>query len=305
MSSNFTNEDIVLVCPNDDDTNLVDQFAIAIGVLTLIGSIVTYFVQQNQERKDAKELAIKEEQELDRAQALERVRKQLSVLIGPMQRAYKTQGVIMAHYVMTSGHGFDHVPAVLKARGQAFWTSPFRDEFLQRFIEDPHSKEAVLYRNVVTRRLKPVYTRIRELILAHMADLADMPTQEEWLERWDEEDVKSPYNGSLNINVIFDSYTAQTYEFDDIIQSWQEGDFSRMQPTLRHPYAVSNDLIDLLYDNAKAKEAKYNKHVSVHKNEKQEALNKWLKSWLQANNLEEDENDQEQDTMSSKMRTHV
>ncbi len=272
MSSEInSNENLVLVCPNDDEeTSLEAYFAISIAMLTLIGSLITYFIQRNQERQDALEAAEKEEKELDRSQALERVRTQLSVLIGPMHRAWKTQGTIISHYILTSGHGFGRVPRILKARGQAFWVTPFDEAFLEPFKENPYSKEAILYRNFVTRRLKPVYTRIRELILNHMADLADMPPQEEWLQRWAEADVTSPYNGSININVIFDSYTAMSYEYDDIIQSWQEEDFSRMQPSMRHPFLLSNDLIDLLYDNAKAKEAKYNKHVTVHKNERQE-----------------------------------
>lgn len=293
MSFENTTESIVLVCENkDDDVELVDTFAIAIGVLTGVGSIITYFIQQNQERNDAIEAKIKEDAELDRVQALERVRKQISVLIGPMHRAWKTQGSILAHYTIESGHGFDHMPEILEKRGKDFWYKTFLDEFLQRFIDDPHSFDAELYRNFVSRRLKPVYTRVRELVLNHMADLADMPSQEEWLERWTEEEATSPYNGSLNINVIFDSYTAWTFEYDDIVESWTKGDFRRMQPSMKIAYFLCNDLIDLLYDNAKAKEAKYNKHVSVHKNDRQYGRidntdkskkdPKWVKDFLYA-----------------------
>ena len=269
MSSEASNENLVLVCP-DEETELVDQFAIAIAVLTLIGSIITYFIQRNCERHDAIEVKIKEDEDMDRAQALERVRTQLSVLIGPMHRAWKTHSTIMAHYSVESGHGIAHYKEILNKRGQAFWCKYFLDDFLQLFIEDPYSEGAVMYRNFVTRRLKPIYTRIRELHLNHMTDLADMPSQEEWLNRWAEEDVRSPYNGSLNINVIFDTYTAWTLEYDDIVASWAEEDFRRMQPSIRTAFVIVNDLIDLLHDNAKAKEAKYNKHVSVHQNTKQE-----------------------------------
>lgn len=293
MSFANTTESIVLVCENkEDEVELVDTFAIAIGVLTIIGSIITYFIQQNQERKDAIEAKIKEDAELDRVQALERARKQVSVLIGPMHRAWKTQASIMAHYTIESGHGYGHVPEMLKKRGKAFWNKMFLDEFLQRFIDDPHSFEAEMYRNFVSRRLKPVYTRVRELVLNHMADLADMPSQDEWLERWTEEEATSPYNGSLNINVIFDSYSAWTFEYDDIVESWKNGDFRRMQPTMRFAFFLCNDLIDLLYDNAKAKEAKYNKHVSLHKNDRQygnitnndksEKDVKWVKDFFHA-----------------------
>ena len=39
-----------------------------------------------------------------------------------------------------------------------------------------------------------------------------------------------------------------------------------MQPTTKVAWIIVNDVIDLLYDNAKEKEATYNKHVKVHKN---------------------------------------
>mmetsp|Transcript_7969 Transcript_7969/g.16578 ORF Transcript_7969/g.16578 Transcript_7969/m.16578 type:complete len:193 (-) Transcript_7969:287-865(-) len=105
-----------------------------------------------------------------------------------------------------------------------------------------------------------------------MSDLADMPPQEEWLERFTKEAVMSPHTGSLNINVIFDSYTAYTFEFDDIIDSWAQEDFRRMQPTTVVPWLICNNLVDLLFDNAKEKEARYNKHVTVHKNVIQQDL---------------------------------
>jgi hypothetical protein len=70
----------------------------------------------------------------------------------------------------------------------------------------------------------------------------------------------------MNINSIFDSYVAWSLEFDDIVESWAVGDFRRMQPTTKVAFLICNDLIDLLYDNAKEKEARYNHHVSKHKN---------------------------------------
>ncbi len=269
MSSEAFNENLVLVCP-DQEAELVDKFAVAVAILTLIGSLVTYFIQRHNERQDANEARIKENEDMDRNQALERVRTQISVLIGPMHRAFKTQMTTLAHYYIESGHGIAHYSEMLRKRGQALWYKTFFDDYLQQFIEDPHSDDAVLFRHFVTRRLKPIYTRVRELHLKHMADLADMPTQEEWLQRWTEEDVRSPYNGSININVIFDTYTAWTFEYDDIVESWAQEDFRRMQPSIRSSLFLCNDLIDLLYDNAKAKEAKYNNHVSIHKNTKQE-----------------------------------
>ena len=264
----MSNENVVVVCPNED-AELVDTFAIAIGVVTVIGSVIAYFLQQERERKDAIEAQIKEDQLLDRAQALERVRRQLSVLIGPMHRSFKILIATVAQYTIDSGHGFGHIPEILKQKGEAYWSKQFRDDFLEPFIDDPYSFEAVMYRNFVTRRYKPMYTRVRELVLCHMGDLADMPEQEKWLERWDEADVMSPYNGSINVNVIFDTFVVYTYEYDDIIESWAEEDFRRMQPSTRFTIAICNDLIDYLYDQAKDKEAKYNKHVTVHKNKVQ------------------------------------
>ena len=255
----------LVVCPQED-AELVDQFAIGIGVLTVLGSIIGVFIQRYRERQDAAEAKIKEDEDLDRAQALERVREQLSILVGPLHRLWKTQSIIGIRYRRQSGHGLgDYSEAILK-QGRSYWMTQLRDEFLQPFIDDPYSYDAVLYRNFVTKRCKTIYTRIRELILSHMSDLADMPPQEEWLERFTNEDVMSPHTGSLNINVIFDSYTAYTFEFDDIIDSWAQEDFRRMQPTTVVPWLICNNLVDLLFDNAKEKEARYNKHITVHKN---------------------------------------
>mmetsp|Transcript_11886 Transcript_11886/g.30157 ORF Transcript_11886/g.30157 Transcript_11886/m.30157 type:complete len:279 (-) Transcript_11886:100-936(-) len=264
------NNETLIICPayddNYDDSNLVDSFAIAIGVLTLIGSVVTYFVQKDQERKDGIEAKMKEDEDLDREQALSRVRNQLAIFVGPMHRLWKIQGTTIAQYTLESGHGFEHLMHSARTKGRAFWMTMMSEEFVLPFIDNPDSFEAVLYRNYCERRLKPTYTKIRDLIERQLTDLADMPTQEEWLNRYDEEDIMSPYNGSININVIFDSYAVWTLEFDDIMKSWAEGDFRRMQPTTKVPFLVCNDLIDLLYENAKIKESKYNKHVSVHKN---------------------------------------
>lgn len=78
-----------------------------------------------------------------------------------------------------------------------------KDGFLQHFIEDPHTYDAQIYRNYNTRRLKPLlWMRIRELILTHMSELADMPSQDEWLKRYKKKDVMSPHTHSVNINVI-------------------------------------------------------------------------------------------------------
>jgi len=255
----------LIVCP-DEESKIVETFAIVTGAMTLIGSIIAYFAQGYQERNDAIEAKEKEEDDLDRSQALERVRNQLSTLIGPMHRLWKVQTTISMVYRNESGHGFSDYPHAVENRGQSFWMTMFDDEFLNDFIEDPQSIKANLYRNFVRRRLRPIYTRIRELVLSHMSDLADMPPQEEWLQRYNEEDVKSPHTKSVNINVIFDSYVAFTFEFDDVIEGWEDGCFRRMQPRTRYPMLICNDLIDLLYDRCKEKEAKYNKHVTVHKN---------------------------------------
>ena len=94
------NNETLIICPayggDDDDNNLVDSFAIAIGTLTLIGSVVTYFVQKDQERKDGIEAKIKEDEDLDREQALSRVRNQLAMFVGPMHRLWKIQGTTIA-----------------------------------------------------------------------------------------------------------------------------------------------------------------------------------------------------------------
>jgi len=261
-----------IVCPNGNDgIEWIDRVGIAIAILGVLGGIVTFLWQQHLDRLAATEAKIKEDEDLDRQQALERVRQQMSVYVGPLQRLWKTQSTIMMHYMRHSGHGFKVARTILAEKGRAYWHKLMDDDFVQKFIDDPNSWEAVHYRNLVTRRLQPIYTRIRELILNHTADLADMPVQEEWLNLYSEVDIASPHNSSININVIFDTYVAWTFEYDDIIESWKQEDFRRMQPQITVAFMICNELIDLLYNKAKEKEAKYNQHVTVFKNEIQKS----------------------------------
>jgi hypothetical protein len=243
-----------------------ETLAVFLGILTVIGSVITYFIQRRQDKIDEVESEKKKAAELDRDQALERVRIQMSGFVGPIHRLWKTQSTVMRSYTEQTGHGMFHFAKAAIAKGKAHWFVLFDPGFLQPLIDNPETFEAQLYRNFISRQVKQLYTRIRELVLMHGSDLADMPTQEEWLLKYDRESVTSPYNGSLNVNVIFDTYVAWTLEFDDIVESWGENDFRRMQPNTVVAWLIANDLVDQLYDNAKMKEAKYNKHVKVHRN---------------------------------------
>ena len=241
-----------------------ETLAVFLGLLTVIGSVITYFIQRRQDKIDEVESEKKKAVELDRDQALERVRKQMSGFVGPLHRLWKTQSTTVRSYTKQAGHGMSHFVKAVESK--AHWFVLFDPDVLQPFIDNPDSFEAQLYRNCISRSIKQLYTRIRELVLMHGSDLADMPTQEEWLLKYDRESVTSPFNGSLNVNVILDTYVAWTLEFDDIVESWGEHDFRRMQPNTVVAWLIANDLIDQLYDNAKMKEAKYNKHVKVHRN---------------------------------------
>jgi len=243
-----------------------ETLAVILGLLTVIGSVITYFIQRRQDKIDEVESEKKKAVELDRDQALERVRIQMSGFVGPLHRLWKTQSVVTRSYTKQAGHGMFHFVKAVESKGLAHWFVLFDPDSLQPFIDNPDSFEAQLYRNCISRSIKQLYTRIRELVLMHGSDLADMPTQEEWLLKYDRESVTSPFNGSLNVNVILDTYVAWTLEFDDIVESWGENDFRRMQPNTVVAWLIANDLIDQLYDNAKMKEAKYNKHVKVHRN---------------------------------------
>jgi len=256
-------------CPSSSSIFSNGEFlAVLLGLVTLIGSALTYFMQRNRERLDSVAKDKKHLSDLDRQQALERVRKQLSVFVGPLHRLWKTQNTILSQYNHQNRVDTDAFYRLgAQKRGSSFWMTIFRQAYLDPFIEQPMSVEAQRYRYMISRRLKPIYTRIRELGLAHGSDLADMPTQDEWLEMYDRQTVTSPYVASMNINVVFDTYTAWTFEFDDIIESWNENDdFSRMQPSTKVAWILCNKLADILYDNAKMKEAKYNIHVKVHRN---------------------------------------
>ncbi len=246
-------------------SNLNETVGISLGILTLMGSAVTFFVQRRQEKRNEAIANRNKEMELDRQQALERIRWQLGSIVGPLHRLYKTQNTVILNYMQQEDakHGMDHHIQAIK--GGNVWITMFRNDFLKPFLDNPASPEAQRYRNFVSRRLSPIITRFRELVLSHGSDL-DLPTQEEWFAKYDQQRVTSPIIGSPNVNVILDTYCAWTLEFDDIIESWAEEDFTRAQPTTVVAWAICNDLVDLLYENAKTKEAKYNKHVTVHKN---------------------------------------
>ncbi|MGK3736217.1 MAG: hypothetical protein ACI8RD_000729 [Bacillariaceae sp.] len=258
-------EEVQAECPRftiDGET-----LAVLLGLLTVIGSAVTFFVQRHRDRIDEIESERKKAADLDRDQALERVRKQMSSFVGPIHRLWKTQSTVSRSYLDQTGHsGMAHFVKAAVNGGKAHWFQMYEPDFLQPFIDNPDSFEAQMYRNYISRQLKQLYTRIRELVLSHGSDMADMPTQEEWLLKYDRESVTSPFNGSLNVNVILDTYVVWSLEFDDIVESWGENDFRRMQPKTVVAWLIANDLVDQLYDNAKMKEATYNKHVKVHRN---------------------------------------
>lgn len=67
MSSENTNEPIFLNCENNDGTDLVDTFAIMLDVMGLLGGLISYFLQQKQDREDAAEAKCKEDCDLDQA----------------------------------------------------------------------------------------------------------------------------------------------------------------------------------------------------------------------------------------------
>mmetsp|Transcript_4930 Transcript_4930/g.14297 ORF Transcript_4930/g.14297 Transcript_4930/m.14297 type:complete len:316 (-) Transcript_4930:786-1733(-) len=256
---------------DSEEFNYLDAefLAYLVALVTVIVSVIGYFVQRERERRKEAEADQEAASDLDRRQALERVRLQLSVFIGPLHRSFKTLNTCMAQYRIAMGDNKKRWLKAIKYKGRNYWMPAFDPEALEQFIQDPATIEAKRYRNMVSRRVKPIYTRVRELILDHSSDLADMPTQEEWLQKHTEESVLSPYTGSININVIIDTLNVWSYEFDDIIESWEEGDFTRMQPETHVAWLICNDLIDTLYDTAKEKEVLHSNRVRVHKNVEQ------------------------------------
>mmetsp|Transcript_48666 Transcript_48666/g.54429 ORF Transcript_48666/g.54429 Transcript_48666/m.54429 type:complete len:387 (+) Transcript_48666:75-1235(+) len=265
-------EEVKENCPSSSSSSIFsseDFWVVILGLVTLMGSALTYFMQRNRERLDSVLQDKKHLEDLDRQQALERVRTQMSVFVGPLHRLWKTQNTILSQYSLhyRVDTDIDYFRAGVTGKDGTYWMTLFNQAYVDPFIEQPMSIEAQRYRHMISRRLQPIYTRIRELGLAHGSDLADWPTQDEWLQKYDRQTVTSPYVASMNINVVFDTYTAWTFEFDDIIESWKENDdFSRMQPSTEVAWLLCNVLVDMLYDNAKMKEAKYNKHVKVHRN---------------------------------------
>ena len=112
-----------------DDNRLVDTLTIIIGVLTVLGSVIAYFIQRDQDRKDAIEAKRKEDEELDRSQGLERVRKQLSLLIGPLHRLWKTHTTITMCYQRESGHGMADYRECIRNKGESYWITYLMDDY--------------------------------------------------------------------------------------------------------------------------------------------------------------------------------
>jgi len=241
-----------------------DVLEVLLGVVILMGTILGYFIQRNVERKEVKDDEQSRLYDMDRQQALDRVRMQLKVYVGPLHRLYKVQSATMMQYYMSN-----NIPLV---NSGTYWTRMFNDLSIDPILENPHSLRAQHYRSFVENRLRPVYTQARELHLKHASDLADMPSQDEYLAKYGEENCMSPYVGSVNINVIFDTYTTWSYEFDEVIEGWKDGDYTKMQPETRVAWGIGNYIVDYLHDNARKKEAEYNKHVKVHLNEKEAQL---------------------------------
>ena len=209
IKRDLLDEDDSYECSSSSFDVLNPEFlAVLLAVCTLLGSAITFFLQQNRDRKEQKDPDERSANEIDRQQALERVREQLSLYVGPLHRLFKTQNTIIQHYRIQHNSKAGMLYKVAMARrGKFHWMQLFHPESIKPFLGNPYSPEAKIYRNMITRRLKPIYTRIRELIMEHAANLADMPTQDEWLQTYDRESIKSPYTFSIHANVIFDTYT--------------------------------------------------------------------------------------------------
>jgi len=202
---------------------------------------------------------------------------QLSVYIGPLHRLCKSHNTFILQYRLEHNLGLPHLTNAVQQQQHEYYDPWIQflpnDDYLNDFIAQPMSGAAQRYRTDVIHRWKPLYTQIRTLVLTHSSDLADMPTQEEYLARYEEHSIMSPYVGSINIHVIFDTYTVFTYEFDAIIAAWDQHDYTRMQPSTKVAWTVCNYIVDFLYDNAKQKQASYNQHVKVHQNTRQSNRN--------------------------------
>ena len=76
-----------------------ETISLFLGVLTLTGSAITFFVQRHREKHAEAVATQQKEIELDRQQALERVRWQLSGIVGPIHRLYKTQNTVVLNFI--------------------------------------------------------------------------------------------------------------------------------------------------------------------------------------------------------------
>jgi len=280
-ATGFLDDEGVCVCENDGGSGFsfdIDYFdgevlAVFLGIFTLFGTIVAYFIQRHIERKEQAKCDQKQADNEDRQLALERSREQLSVYAGPLHRFCKSQNTTPMQFLNANDVMFD-------TQHTEYWSHYLPKKLIDEVLDDPQSLRAKRYRRFVIHRVKPLYMETRRLHIRH-SNLADMPSQEEYLKTWGDEAVRSPYVGSININVIFDTFVVWSYEFDDIIIGWENGDYSRVQPSTRVAWPIINYIADYLAENAKKKEARYNKHVKVHTNDLQDVEGDYVTSMAQ------------------------
>ena len=157
----MASEYIEAILDNDDDDDLEDDscasgpfdywfdsdnLALYLATISALVTVAGYFLQRNIERREQAEAEKQQLEETDRQQALDRVRRQLSVYVGPLHRLIKTQNSTFMQCRQSMGVGLP--------RGRSgYWDQFFPEEIFAPFIEDPQSLEARQYRAAVVHRL--------------------------------------------------------------------------------------------------------------------------------------------------------
>ena len=232
-------------------------------LVTGIASIVAFFAKSYADAAAHKTAEAEKQADLDREQALTRVRLQISTFVGPLHRSFKCFNTALMSYQQSTtldGKMHQHIPAAWKSK--KYWTPVFDDLIVAGYIASPDSPEAVRYRTFITARFQPLWRISRDLIIAHASDLAELPLDVDWEEKHPKETRMSPYTFSSHTLVPFDSLVNWSYEFDEIVSEWERGIFLRMQPFVALPIRLLIDNVDHQFATAKEKEAKYNPHVA-------------------------------------------
>ena len=203
---------------------------------------------------------------------LARVRQQMSVFIGPLQRHYKACNTAATHFFAVRGH----YPDIYKYFAGAHQRKPIYGPLIppplcEQMSAEPHGECAREYRTLCRDTLVPYYTLCRRLILEHGSDLADTPSEDTWEDKYSTEQLESPGTKATTHFGVLDAFCLWSKEFELVVRDWDEdgekGATRRWQPRADHPWLMNN-LVDIMFSQVKKREGAFVASVEEYRGSK-------------------------------------